>query len=189
MIIEEDNISLAWGRAFQEAYRSKEIAPLVVVIKVTGQVEPQEVPQIREKLDELLHGNGKVSCATVANTIFPKSLWNPREDRRHLFRRYHDILPRLRKYNANRYGTYFERLIAFGGGRDFREPFNQLDFVIETWKRRNRRRSAFKASILDPHVDHKQPATARISVLTVRSLRTLKEWSVHDGCLCDPVHI
>ena len=119
LIIEEDNISLAWSRAFREVYRSKEISPLVVVIKVTDQVESQEVPQIREKLDELLLSNGNASCETVANTIFPKSLWNPLEDRHQLFKRYDHILPRLRKYNANRYGTYFERLIAFGGGETF----------------------------------------------------------------------
>jgi len=49
----------------------------------------------------------------------------------------------------NRYGLYFERLVAFGP-----QKINQLDHIIQTYRGGNHRRSALQASIFDPSVDH-----------------------------------
>ena len=155
MIIEEDNLTLAWARAFLKVYNDKEDASLIVNVTDIGHGEPREIPEVRKNLDELLESRGRPSCDTVARTIFPWSLWNPQAPRERLYKRYKAILPRLRKYDGNRNGLYFERLIAFGIGRDKQEkPCNQLEHIIRTWNKGNHRRSALKASIFDPYTDH-----------------------------------
>ena len=108
---------------------------------------PSEVPSIRTILDQTLSGFGKHSCSTVASTIFPSSLWDPKKHRKELFARYEKILPDLRKYHGNANGLYFERLIGF-------REFNQLNHIIETRLGGNHRRSAFQATIFDPNRDH-----------------------------------
>ena len=155
MIIEENNLTLAWAKALLKVYRNKEDASLIVTVKDIGNGEPREIPTIRDALDSLLASKRSHQCDTVANTIFPSSLWVPEASRENLYERYKAILPRLRKHKGNRYGLYFERLIAYGSGRDERtEPVNQLEHIIQTWHRGNRRRSALKAAIFDPFTDH-----------------------------------
>ncbi len=155
MIIEENNLTLAWARALLKVYRDKEDASLIVTVKDIGNVGPREIPAIRDTLDNLLESKGSHQCDTVANTIFPSSLWNPEASRESLYKRYMAIRPRLRKYGGNKYGLYFERLIAYGNGHDEQtKPVNQLEHIIQTWHRGNRRRSALKAAIFDPFTDH-----------------------------------
>ena len=153
-VIEESNLSVAWGKAFLGTCGVREVSPLVVVVKDIGGGEPPEVPSIREALDHSLQTEGKGSCHTVANTIFPSGMWNPDAGREDLFARYLRILPRLRKHKGNRNGLYFERLISFGHKAGPGEKFNQLEHVIGTWKGGNPRRSALQASVFNPHQDH-----------------------------------
>ena len=154
MIIEERNLSVAWGKAFLEVFKASEVSPLVVVIKDLDGGEPLEVPSIREALDQTLEAQGKGLCHTVANTIFPSGMWNPESGRGKLFERYLRALPRLRKHKGNRNGLYFERLISFGQKDRLGDGFNQLEHVIRTWNAGNPRRSALQASVFDPHRDH-----------------------------------
>ena len=154
VIIEERNLSVAWGMAFLDVFKDSGVSPLVVAIKDLNGGEPLEVPSIREALDQTLKSEGKRSCHTVANTIFPSSMWNPNAARGQLFDRYLMTLPRLRKHNGNRNGLYFERLIAFGPSDNRNDGFNQLEHIINTWNDGNPRRSALQASVFDPHVDH-----------------------------------
>src|SRR6266545_7783828 len=89
--IEERNLSVAWARAVQlTAQRGRtEVAPLVVAVNGFDQVGNFEVePKIRAELDALLAREGMQTVDTVANTIFPTSLWNPAAERRILFERY-----------------------------------------------------------------------------------------------------
>ena len=46
---------------------------------------------------------------------------------------------------------YFNRLINFG---EVDNPINQLEFIINTWSRKNHRHSALQAAIFDPKIDH-----------------------------------
>ena len=154
MIIEERNLSVAWGKAFLEVFEANEVSPLVMVIKDLDGGQPLEVLLIREALDHALETEGKGSCHTVANTIFPDGMWNPEAGREELFERYSRILPRLRKHKGNRNGLYFERLISFGNKGSHRDKVNQLEHVIQTWNAGNPRRSALQASVFDPHRDH-----------------------------------
>jgi thymidylate synthase len=150
--IQDTNLSCAWARAFLEATQPtvQEISPLVVTITGFVDDKPTEDSAIRKVLDNALAKNRKQLCDTVANTIFPRSFWNPNQERAQLFERYRDVLPRLKWLSSlNRYGTYFERLIAFGP-----DKINQLDHIISTYHRGNHRRSALQASIFDPVADH-----------------------------------
>ena len=156
--VEAPGLSKAWGRAMLTILRSpgKERAPLTV--SVTGastEAVLSEDTTLRETLDGFLVDRGQWSVATVANTIFPESLWNPELPRERLFTRYRAILPRLQLVRQNQYGTYFGRMITNGPpGRD-----NQVDFALATFGARNGvRRSVLQVGVFDPHRDHSAAA-------------------------------
>ena len=155
IVVVEDNLSVAWGKAFLQVYHAGEISPLVVVIKGLDNAEPSEIPVIRNALDTALEANGTgLSCHQVANTIFPASLWNPERDRNEFFQRYINIFSRIRKHPRNQHGVYFQRLISFGHDGNLQHGVNQLSHIISTWKRGNRRRTALQAAVFDPIKDH-----------------------------------
>jgi hypothetical protein len=157
--VEEPNLSLAWGRALRlvSAPGRAEVTPLIVAI--TGFDKHGAVAEelrIRNALDDLLSAEGMQQVETVANTIFPRSLWNPASPRVRIYERYFEILPRIRQSTRkNARGTYFERMISAGpAGRE-----NQLDFSISTYLTRpGMRRSALQVAIFDPHRDHSAAA-------------------------------
>ena len=154
LIVESNNLSVAWGNAFLQVYRAGEISPLVVIINGLDNAEPSEIPVIRKALDTALAANrAGLTCLEVANTIFPMSLWNPRRDRNDLFKRYINIFPVIRKHPRNRYGVYFQRLVAFGSDHNMNGGLNQLDKIINTWNGGNHRRTALQAAIFDPPKD------------------------------------
>ena len=151
--IESKNLSVAWSEAFLKLMESgcSEIKPLIVSIDGIHEGVPEENDQIRRVLDEAL-ARHRTSCNTVANTIFPESLWNPARERALLYQRYLlHAWPRVKKCPANNRGTYFQRLIAFENGV---APINQLEHVITTWHKRNHRHSALQLSVFDPRHDH-----------------------------------
>ena len=155
LIIVEDNISVAWGKAFLKVFHACEITPLVVEINSLDNPEPPEIPSIRNALDAALAKDGKgLNCHQVANTIFPISLWNSKADRYALYERYMKIFPRITKHRSNQNGVYFQRFISFGHDDNMQGGVNQLDHVIQTWNGGNHRRSALQAAVFDPLVDH-----------------------------------
>ena len=155
LTIEEDNLSVAWAKAFLHVVDAGEIATLTVVIRGFTEGAPIEVAPIRLLLDDALGADKKaLSSHEVANTIFPISLWNPQADRRQLYDRYRRIMPRVLRDRRNRYGVYFQRMIAFDHDAAYQGGVNQLEKIIETWHGGNRRRSAFQAAIFDPRKDH-----------------------------------
>lgn len=156
-VITEKNLSYAWARIFLHIIDNpgKEIAPLVV--RITGfknNIPQEEDRDIREALDDCLKSNDKQSVHTVANTIFPESLWRRSKDRKDLFERYQKNLPRIIALakTKNSRGLYFERLISFGSGP---ENGNQLEYVISQYNSRQTvRRTMLQLSIFDPGRDH-----------------------------------
>jgi hypothetical protein len=157
--VEERNLSLAWGRGLRLASAPgiSEVVPLVVAI--TGFDEhgnAEEESRIRNALENVLAAEGKQSIETVANTIFPRSLWNPTAPRELLFKRYMQILPRIRRATRkNGRGTYFERMIT--GGPRGRE--NQLQLGLEAYlARKGVRRSVLQVATFDPNRDHSAAA-------------------------------
>ena len=146
------NLSRAWARAFLAVMERgvEEISPLTVAVEELDEGRPTEESAVRHALDVALAEHGKLSCHAVANTIFPVGLWTPESGRENLYERYAKILPMLKKADTrNRKGTYFQRLTSFGP-----EGKNQLEHVISTFARGNRRRSALQAGIFDPSKDH-----------------------------------
>jgi hypothetical protein len=151
-VITEDNLSIAWVKAFAAltVRGVEEVSPLVVSVVGMDGAPLGENPAIESALDGALLAAGKFSCHTVANTIFPCSMWNPAVGRSTLFARYGALLTRLKRVPQNRQGTYFGRLIRFGPEGTER---NQLEHIISTYERGNHRRSALQASIFDPMRD------------------------------------
>jgi len=154
ILIQSTNLSIAWAQAFLACMKAAEIAPLIVTVRDIGPTGTKETTDIRAALDEALVGQGKNTCRTTANTIFPLALWNPEAEADRLYRAFMRIWPVVRKHRQNRAGTYFQRLIDFGGGRKPDNRVNQLQYVIGTWRRGNHRKSALQAAVLDPPRDH-----------------------------------
>ncbi|NQU22354.1 MAG: thymidylate synthase [Candidatus Nealsonbacteria bacterium] len=150
--IVEENLSVAWAKAFLATAENPEVSPLTVTVTGFESGRPAEDDRIRTALDQSLKSNGLHSCETVAGTIFPSSLWNPQLDRSALFDRYLKILPSIRKCKGNHNGVYFERLINYKPGGEGK-VVNQLDYIISTYKAGNHRRSALQASIFNPARD------------------------------------
>lgn len=157
--VEHRNVSIAWAQALRISGGPgrSEVAPLIV--SVTGfdaADRVEEEPRIRAALESLLAKAGKQKIDTVANTIFPESMWNPNAGRKLLFDRYTRVAPQLRKASRkNSRGIYFERMIS--GGPAGHE--NQLDFAISTYLARGGvRRSILQVGIFDPTRDHSAAA-------------------------------
>ena len=169
-VINEANLSVAWARMFLDlaARRGEEISPLALSVTGFKDDEPLEDGPLREALDMSLEAN-KLQCVnTVANTIFPRSLWlEVNRNRKELYEIYLENLPSYvaMASKKNGRGLYFARLIAFNtdpktGKRLHYVPKlkefddgNQLEFIIENC-RSGKRRSMFQASIFDPLRDH-----------------------------------
>lgn len=153
----EDNLTYAWGKAISLLLKSsvKEVHPLIVTVKNIANNIPKEDETIRESIDQVLYKRDKYSCHTVANTIFPISLWNPAQPRSLLYTRFKNIYPQIKKSDTkNRYGIYFNRFINYSDKHHDNE-INQLEYIINTRKvKRNRRRSAYQASVINPYTDH-----------------------------------
>jgi hypothetical protein len=153
------NLSQAWVQAVDLASRTrkKEATPLVVSITgFSSAGDFQEDPYVRAQLDKYLLEAGKQTVQSVANTLFPTSLWNRNVPRGHLFERYIRMLPKLRASSTkNKRGLYFERMITGGpNGRD-----NQLEFALSEFTRRKGvRRSILQVGVFQPSVDHSASA-------------------------------
>lgn len=162
VVVQETNISVAWAKAFINLMEAgvNEIIPLVVdITNLADDDATIENPEIRQSLDFTLSQNDKQSCQTVANTIFPISLWNRNlskdESFKQLIERYKKILPSLRSQDQrNRNGLYFERLVAFNAQNSSTSRINQIEHIIKIWHSGNHRRSALQLSIFDPAKDH-----------------------------------
>lgn len=144
-------LSIAWARAFEQIVAPGATESLLVQISAS-EGEIAECDEIRLALDNGLTDRTLSSVKTVANTIFPSSLWNPVKPRQDLYERYKSIWPHVRKCPANRNGVYFQRLIGFPEfGPD---EFNQLEYIISTYDNHgNHRHSAHQASIYAPGID------------------------------------
>jgi len=161
-IITENNLSKAWARAFLTSMsqkKKKELTPLVVMVTELNNGVGWEDMEIRRLLDTNLQKMGRQSCNTVANTIFPVSLWNPERDRDQLYNRYKKIFPHLKKIEPkNSLGLYFERLIAYDPSENDdpdSNKSNQLENIIKIYSsRKGVRRSVLQAAIFDPRRDH-----------------------------------
>jgi thymidylate synthase len=153
------SLSIAWAEVFLKLmdHGVSTVTPVVLTVTdLDGSGIATEHPAIRERLDRALVEHGLQACHTVANTIFPASLWVPGEadSAKRLYERYDSIWPRIRHHRQNRRGVYFRRLTAYHPAGAAGEPVNQLQHIIDTYRQGNHRRSALQAAIVDPTRDH-----------------------------------
>jgi thymidylate synthase len=155
LIAESTNLSYAWAEAFLRLCQPglQELRPLVVTVEDIADEKANESQKIRSLLDAHLVPTFGHDCHTVANTIFPSSMWNEKFSRELLYERYERAWPQLKKCPANRRGTYFLRMMSYLP-KGYEKPVRQLEHVIETYKKGNHRRSALQAMIFDPTRDH-----------------------------------
>jgi hypothetical protein len=114
--------------------------------------EPQEVKEIRQHLDETLLALGKRRCHTVANTIFPAHLWRRSAGRQGLYAKFNRITPKLKRRPINRNGLYFERMTAYGSGR---QDGNQIEHMIKAYTECGvHRATALVLNVFNPARDH-----------------------------------
>lgn len=157
LVIESTNLSHAWAQLFLRIIErpGKEISSLIISLTGFKDGIPDEDLDIREALDDCLLLHAREQVHTVANTIFPDSLWELSQyDRQVFFAKYIHNIPRIKALEPrkNCKGLYFERLIAFGC--DFADG-NQLEHIISAYNSRpSFRRSMFQASVFDPYRDH-----------------------------------
>jgi hypothetical protein len=153
---ERGNLSHVWADALRVVLAHGEAAPMIVSVTGFKDGVPEEEPAIRNALDAALVAHDLQTCETVANTIFPNSLWNSAAPANQLYARYKKILPKLIKASRkNQRGLYFDRLTS--GGPPGKE--NQLDFILSTYKGRlGVRRSALQLAVFDPARDHSTAA-------------------------------
>src|SRR6202789_1508278 len=158
LLIEDDNLSRAWGRAFLHMLDNPgtEISPLVVSISgFDADNQAIESADIRAALDAVFTEMGNWDVETVAFTIFPQRYWQlAGGDRAKLFTIYRDAFPRIRAMNprANGRGLYFERMMMYGRGPCEGNP---LEFILSQYNSRDGvRRSMLQAGVFDPGRDH-----------------------------------
>ena len=157
-IITEDNLNLsvAWAKAFLSSVepRKSDLSPLLIRVNDFSDNIIQEDKIIRHSIDRRLAKLSEQSCHTIANTIFPISLWNPNSSRQSLYDRYNRIFPLIQKSCVvNRFGLYFQRMISYNCSKEN----NQLEQIISTYTNNNiHRKSALQVSIFNPLKDHRK---------------------------------
>lgn len=154
ILITNEVLSRAWLEALSLVTRpgAKVVCPLVVSITgFTPDGTPLEEEPVRRELDATLDRLGQAQCRTVANTIFPRTYWNPDRGAAVLYERYLRVFPWIARAPANRLGTYFHRMIAF----DDSASGNQLEFIVRAARAGIHRRSAYQIAIADPKRDQR----------------------------------
>jgi hypothetical protein len=161
LFVEAENVSTAWVEGLDQLLAAGgEAVNLTVVI-----ADPTaEVPAIRAVVDAFIEERrrarrGVERVSTVANTIFPESLYIERlreEAEAHLYKM--ERRGRAVSRRRNSYGTYFERMVAWPDGRARRgetvERFNQLDQAVTRLRRLReqgtRRGNQFEVGLASP---------------------------------------
>lgn len=142
--IQAANVSEAWLETLELARSARGGRQVHVATAVSNPTS--EVPEVRAVLDAFLADRDEQSTETVADTIFPSSLyqdpgftWEPglAKDKEalldaaaaDLYGEYVDMLPMLMTIPANKIGTYFSRMIHWPGNQA--DGINQLDLRID----------------------------------------------------------
>lgn len=159
MFLAAPDVSTAWLEAVEylNSLPSRAASNLVVAI-----ADPRhEQLAIRERIDAFIDSRRRERrsvqrVSTVANTLFPISLYRPRlrdEARAHLYRMEELGRPLSKRRNRGR-GNYFERMVNYPSGRG---AVNQLERTVLRLQsirdRGNRNAQAFEIGLLVPGED------------------------------------
>src|SRR5882672_2261155 len=124
-VVKADSISDAWKQVVSICLESRGHQIHALSVEIVCGKELDDL-KFRNRVNRALVAAEKATVDTVARTIFPIGLWNPRHSRSELFERYIKILPKLRRYALNRRGLYFVRLINYACDREGSNVKNQL---------------------------------------------------------------
>jgi thymidylate synthase len=158
--IHAHNLSLGWLDALEYLLvcGGKDTNVIVEI----EQVDKEDM-SIRQFLDDFLQkksthaGEEFFPVTTVANTLFPEALYEPRrgqEARSFLYQMYAQSFAVTKRLPANRYGTYFQRMIAWPTKNEKKSgDVNQLEIIINRLRsglsRQNPLSSAYEIGISD----------------------------------------
>lgn len=131
VLITADTLTNAW-MADLEHLRDYGREELNLVTMIADPNPDRVNVRMIQEIDGWLLSEGKQRVETVASTIFPASMLRGRVDREDFYRRYLELLPRLRMQAGNGKGTYFGRLIEYPATADVRRgaTMNQVEGVI-----------------------------------------------------------
>lgn len=141
--VQATNVSQAWLETLEAARGARGGRQVHIATAISDPLA--EVAEVRAVIDSFLSDRNEQSTETVAETIFPSSLyqdpgftWEPGIDKgkeaaldaaaADLYDGYIDMLPMLMTINANNRGTYFSRMIHWPGNQA--EGINQLALRI-----------------------------------------------------------
>lgn len=161
-VICEGCISAAWARALVAVMDlpSSRVVPMMLSVIGGEQALPDASDRLRRELDGFLINKCLPTTGQSALTIFPYSMWVRRG--RPGVTEFSELCtsrlyPRMKsRNNLNRYGTYFQRMMAYPSSHDGTYTcVNQLEHIIRLMTRERRsRESALQISILHPALDH-----------------------------------
>jgi len=155
-LIQAQNLSIGWLNALEYLLFSggKDLNLVVEIERID-----QENTHVRQLLDDFLarqrerKGKDFYPVVTVANTLFPQALYNPQRGekaRPFLYEKAEQSFEITRRLQANCYGTYFQRMIAWSGKQ---RKVNQLETIIQRLhsglKRSNPLSSAYEIGLSD----------------------------------------
>ena len=167
-LIRGENLSKGWLRAIEFLLDQPGASTINLLVDLEHPLD--EDGRIRTTVDELLTRRKLQPVDTVANTIFPEYLYNPKQPIDRLFERYKRIMPRLRR-SGNPKGTYFWRLINWAG-RD--GEVNQLQEVIERLRSETRGRklpAVYELVLYAPGVDRRSIGFPCLSYVSLKLMR------------------
>lgn len=161
-LITASNLSVGWLVALEHLLvcGGKDTNMIVEIEHVD-----EENLQMRQLLDDFFHmrsihtGEVFLPVTTVANTLFPQSLYQPhrgKDARPFLYQMYEQNFTIIQRLPANNHGTYFQRMIAWPAKDKKRkkvENVNQLENIIcrlrKGLSRQNALSSAYEIGISD----------------------------------------
>jgi hypothetical protein len=183
-LIVDRHLSFGWARAFLGVLDGSISECLTLTIRGFEGELPAEDLEIRDAVDASLRARSIPTVAQTALSIIPYKQWLKagRSSVNEITPWYlNQLLPRLKaRSSKNSHGTYFERLVAYSGYRTRHgklEPrvINQLEYVIDFWKKRvakgsRPRQSALQLACFDPAKDDNGSALAGFPCLQQISL-------------------
>jgi len=162
LYVTADDVSTAWADALAKVNGHPGGTATHLMVAIT-RPDAGDDPAVTTVVDDVLRLHERQSVTTVANTLFPSALydapgwdWSPGLPAQQvdsldaaaadLYEVYLEMLPELRRVHANRFGTYFSRMIAWPGNTG--TGTNQLQKRIE-YLRTERRNGRSTSNVSD----------------------------------------
>lgn len=178
-VISENNLSLAWLKALEHLLGcvGGKMSHLIVGIE---NVDKEDLG-IRYVLDDFSIRKNIAPVSSVANTIFPISLYHPNNPklmgskaRYHLYQMYRQGNSVRQRLPANKRGTYFNRMIDWTSGNS---SVNQIDRIIERLQKGLTQKKSF-SSIYEMNMGGSDEYTFDDTTAVIRICRPDKDTSI-----------